>query len=70
MGFTISLREDLEPNVANPRRPRFLNAGALIPKGSFVVPHMYCNNTVIQSNITPKTSVEVLLFYTKHRYLH
>lgn len=63
MGFTIWLREDEAHNEKNPRKPRKLNPGRLHPAktSSSGKSHLPCNNTVIQTDITPKTYVEVNL---------
>ncbi|KAL0831562.1 hypothetical protein ABMA28_002350 [Loxostege sticticalis] len=62
MGFTIGLREDEAPNELNKRKPRRLDPGRLHPSpdspGGKARPP--CNNTVTQTDITPKTSVNAL----------
>ncbi|XP_063822778.1 spondin-2-like isoform X2 [Ostrinia nubilalis] len=62
MGFTIWLREDEVKNDLNSRKPHRLDPGRLHPSpdspGGKARPP--CNNTVIQSDITPKTSVNAL----------
>ncbi|XP_059055478.1 spondin-2-like [Achroia grisella] len=62
MGFTISVREDTDVNERNPRKPKHLHPGQLIPSrdddASKV--HPKCNNTVIETDVMPKTFVEAL----------
>lgn len=50
-------------NKNNPRKPILLSAGTLepLPNSNNTKSLTTCNNTVIQSDITPKTSVEVSL---------
>ncbi|CAB3222600.1 unnamed protein product [Arctia plantaginis] len=62
IAFTISLREDFIKNKYNPRKPIMLKAGFLETHSSFnnaKYSHT-CNNTIIQSDITPKTETKVL----------
>ncbi|KAJ8730584.1 hypothetical protein PYW08_001997 [Mythimna loreyi] len=60
IAFTISLQEDKMPNPNNPRKPLLLSPGKLepMPLSNNTMSLTTCNNTVIQSDITPKTMVE------------
>ncbi|KAJ8721296.1 hypothetical protein PYW07_002071 [Mythimna separata] len=60
IAFTISLQEDKMLNKNNPRKPLLLSPGKLEPLkySNNTRPLPVCNNTVIQSDITPKTMVE------------
>ncbi|XP_072939186.1 spondin-2-like [Epargyreus clarus] len=59
IAFTISAREDTKYNEKNPRKPILLDPGLIQPSpDSDTVRSRSCNNSVIQSDITPKTSVE------------
>nr|XP_049696298.1 spondin-2 [Helicoverpa armigera] len=60
IAFTISLREDTEENKNNLRRPILLSPGKLEPMHGSNIAKLQpiCNNTVVQSDVTPKTFVE------------
>ncbi|CAG9785778.1 unnamed protein product [Diatraea saccharalis] len=62
IGYTIGLREDEAYNEKNPRKPKRLKPGRLQPSPDSHEgkTRPYCNNTVIHSDITPKTSAEAL----------
>ncbi|XP_026751924.1 spondin-1-like isoform X1 [Galleria mellonella] len=62
MGFTISVREDTDINERNPRKPKHLHPGQLIPSrdDNASKVHPKCNNTVIETDVMPKTFVEAL----------
>ncbi|CAK1540724.1 unnamed protein product [Leptosia nina] len=61
IAFTISAREDTRYNEKNPRKPILLDAGAIkVSADAPSVPSPICKNSVIQSDITPKKSVEAL----------
>ncbi|CAH0406823.1 unnamed protein product [Chilo suppressalis] len=62
IGYTIGLREDEAYNEKNPRRPKHLKPGRLQPSPDSHEgkTRPYCNNTVIHSDITPKTSAQAL----------
>lgn len=63
MAFTISLSEDTIENTKNKRKPTLLKGGYLYPQSSNGKPSDVCNNTVIQRDQTPKTSVTVSIIY-------
>ncbi|CAD0200028.1 unnamed protein product [Chrysodeixis includens] len=58
IAFTISLQGDTAANKNNPRKPILLKSGTLEPFSSDSNFHPACNNTIIQSDITPKISVQ------------
>ncbi|XP_037298368.1 spondin-2-like [Manduca sexta] len=62
IAFTISLQEDTIPNRSNPRKPIFLKAGRLelLPNSTTTKYSLFCNNTIMESDITAKNFVEVL----------
>ncbi|XP_041986411.1 spondin-2-like [Aricia agestis] len=61
IAFTISVREDTKANEKNPRKPLLLNPGIIYPSpDSDTIPSHVCNNSVIQSDITPKKSVQAI----------
>ncbi|XP_026484240.1 spondin-2-like isoform X1 [Vanessa tameamea] len=61
IAFTISALEDTKPNEKNRRKPIPLNAGIIYaPLNSTDSKlSLICNNSVIQTDITPKLSVQV-----------
>lgn len=58
IAFTIAAREDEKENEKNPRKPFRLDTGRLTPIPNGVI-NPSCKNTVMQADVTPKTSVEV-----------
>lgn len=66
IAFTISALEDTKPNEKNRRKPIPLDAGIIyaLKNSTDSRPSLTCNNTVIQKDITPKTSVQVILLYS------
>lgn len=58
IAFTITALEGLKENPKNIRRPISLKAGHIIPSHDSRIDPL-CSNTVVQSNIMPKTSVNV-----------
>ncbi|XP_050668698.1 spondin-1-like [Leptidea sinapis] len=61
IAFTIAAREDTKPNEKNPRKPILLDAGSIRVSPEFPSkPSPNCKNSVIQSDITPKTFVEAI----------
>ncbi|XP_045769011.1 spondin-2-like [Maniola jurtina] len=60
IAFTISARGDTKPNERNRRKPILLSPGQIRPyPDSDAVWSPNCNNTVIQRDVTAKTSVQV-----------
>ncbi|XP_075974199.1 spondin-1-like [Anticarsia gemmatalis] len=61
IAFTISLRGDSKKNKNNARRPIMLKPGLLqlLPGSNNTKYSRTCENTIIQSDITPKTEVKV-----------
>ncbi|KAM3963609.1 spondin-1 [Aphomia sociella] len=60
MGFTMSIREDTADNERNPRKPKHLDPGLLVPSpdNDAAKVHPKCKNTVIEADVIPKTFVE------------
>ncbi|XP_068632955.1 spondin-1-like [Battus philenor] len=59
IAFTIWARGDIKPHDKNPQKTAYLDAGFVFPSpNSETTPNKKCNNSVVQTDLTPKTSVE------------
>ncbi|CAG4985689.1 unnamed protein product [Parnassius apollo] len=59
IAFTIWARGDIKPHDKNPMKTAYFDAGLIYPTpNSDAMPNKKCSNSVIQIDLTPKTSVE------------
>lgn len=61
IAFTIWTQEDVTENEKNPRRPHHLSPGKIQPgpNNTRVMPN--CANTIMQTDVLPKKSVQVCI---------